>query len=70
MGCRQNAEMFRLLTDDYLVMDGSDHGKQEECGAADSDPQLKVKPLFDFGNCYSSTTDVSQIGLMQSGSCW
>lgn len=38
MGCRQNAEMFRLLTDDYLVMDGSDHGKQDECGAADFDP--------------------------------
>ena len=38
MGCRQNAEMFRLLTDDYLLMDGSDHSNQEECGAADFDP--------------------------------
>ena len=51
--------MFRLLTDDYLVMDGSDQGQQEDCGAADFDPQLKVKPLFDVGLCYSSNTDVS-----------
>ena len=60
MGCRNNAESFRLLTDDYLVLDGSDQSLPEELGgAADFDQELKVKPLFDI--CFIQN---------DSASCW
>ena len=49
MGNKSNSEGMRLLTDDYLVLDGDDTLKKGLDGCPTQDTPLKVRPLFELG---------------------